>query len=90
MSLMGQGLQKALRLEAEADLLRENISSTVGKSVPGRKTLLDYQPWKEITFDSDGTAVLKLRGPEAKTNSHSHKRRRMVALCPRGKTTLDT
>jgi hypothetical protein len=38
----------------------------------------------EITFDLDGTAALKLRGPMAKTNSHSCTRRGIVVLCPEG------
>jgi hypothetical protein len=44
-----------------------------------RRDLL-YKLRAQIIFDSDGTAALKLRGPEADSNPHGGMRRVMAAL----------
>jgi hypothetical protein len=40
--------KKPSRLEAEARLLKENISLPAGEPAPGRKTLLFWQAWKAM------------------------------------------
>jgi hypothetical protein len=36
------------RSEAEAEFSRESISLPAGRLAPGKKTLLDWQPWRKI------------------------------------------